>query len=102
AAADGRRRGGRAIRNAQGPRARHEGLGGHTRRRAVVPDMRGNQQPEDIGTASERMPRLDDDKRAVSAGARFAPRLSEEKPERGPLSQGRDMNKRSEERRVGI
>src|SRR5437899_3205523 len=98
AAADGCRRCGRAVRNAQGPGACHEGLGGHARCRAVMPDVRGNQRPDDIGAASERTPRLESDTGAVSAGARFAPRLSQEKPDRGPVSQGRDMDKRRREK----
>src|SRR5258706_3428835 len=51
-----------------------------------MPDVRGNQRPDDIGAASQRTARLESGAGTISAGARFAPRLSQEKPERGPLA----------------
>src|SRR5258706_3731300 len=51
-----------------------------------MPDVRGNQRPDDIGTASQRTARPESGAGTISAGARFAPRLSQEKPDRSPLA----------------
>src|SRR5258708_19923296 len=51
-----------------------------------MPAVRGNQRSDDLGVASGRGARFEGGGGAISAGTRFAPRLSQEKPERSPLA----------------